>query len=72
VNLDMTHLLWAVNSLLIVGVGFFIKSWIGSVESRLEAKLDKTICEERDGHHCKEIEKLEKHKHASTGEVIFQ
>ena len=69
--MDTTHLLWAVNSLLIILLGFFIKSWINSVEKRLALKLDTAICEERDGHHCREIDKLEKHKHASTGEVIF-
>jgi hypothetical protein len=69
--IDGEKVLWILNSLLIIALGFFMKSWINSVEKRLEKKLDAALCDERNERHCLEIDKMQKHKHASTGEVIL-
>ena len=73
--MDNYQLMWAANSLLIIILGFFIKSWmygikesINNINEKLEEKVDIKTC---DGFH-KEISK-KSHTHGNlgtAGEVI--
>jgi hypothetical protein len=81
--MDVQTLVWA-NSvlLLIIGgiltiLGFFIRGWIAKTEKKLEAKLDKVLCDERHDSSVDNCKQLFKHKHAPVtpegrgGEVII-
>lgn len=66
--MDTNQMLWAVNSLLIVLLGFFIKNWMTKLEEAIAKKTDKEMCQKvHDG--------IQKHLHfhssaGSAGEVV--
>jgi hypothetical protein len=77
VNLDVgieLRFLWALNSLLIILLGWFIRSWINGLERQISKKADSGTIE-------KDISRLNllfRHKHPiykdreKTGEVILE
>jgi hypothetical protein len=75
--MDITQVLIAVNSFLLLVLGYFIKGWIAKMEEKLEKKLDATLCDERHPKSVSNCEKLFRHRHAPCfpdghgGEVII-
>jgi hypothetical protein len=69
-TIDVQQLLWGITSFLVVLLGFFVKRWMDKMEAKLELKLDAIMCEERHPKLELACEKLFRHKHATTGEVI--
>jgi len=75
--METTQMLWGVNSLLIVILGFVVKSWISSVTKKIGCKQDKVVCAERYPKIEKNIDGLFTHKHPlndgerETGGVII-
>ena len=64
------RLLWAVSSLLIVVLGFFIKSWMNRISEdfrmvlkKMDCKQDKSICQERYPTIRSDLDNFYKHKH---------
>ena len=70
-------MLWALNSLLIVILGFMIKNWVNGVSKKLDCKQDKSVCQERYPTLKKDSENFYRHKHTmncdkdETGGVII-
>lgn len=66
--MDTNQMLWAVNSLLIVLLGFFIRNWM--------TKLEKDIAKKTDAEMCKMVHiGIQKHLHfhsqsGQSGEVV--
>lgn len=75
--MDNWQLLLGVNAILITSLGFFIKSWIGKMEKKLDGKLDAVLCGERHERSSVSCDKLFRHRHAPSlpdsrgGEVII-
>jgi len=78
------RLLWAVSSLLIVVLGFFIKSWMNRISEdfravlkKLDCKQDRSVCNERYPNLRKDSDNFYRHKHAlncskdETGGVVI-
>ena len=71
------QVLWGFSSLLIVVLGFFIKSWMNRIKEdfggvkdeikslirKLDCKQDKTVCGERYPQIQRDLENFYKHKH---------
>ena len=68
--MDMWQLLWAVTSGLVVLSTFMVKRWMDKMEAKLEGKLDAVLCSERHSRSEVTSDKLFRHRHATTGEVI--
>lgn len=79
------RILWAMNSLLIVILGWFIRAWINSVKTDAEgikndvkSKADAELTEKEFGRVDSKIRSLFRHKHPiykdreKTGEVIIE
>jgi hypothetical protein len=76
-DMDNVQLLWGINTLLLVILGFFIRMWISRLEKHVDEKLDTILCEERHALTTTSCDKLFRHKHAPVhpdgrgGEVIL-
>jgi len=71
-------ILWAACTTSAAVAVYFVKIWINrlardleKMEAKLEGKLDKILCDERNSKLEISCDKLWKHKHAGTGEVIL-
>jgi len=77
ITVDTTQMLWGVNSLLIVILGFMVRSWVTALTNKLGCKQDKVVCNERCPHIQQDIVNLFSHKHPivedknETGGVII-
>jgi hypothetical protein len=69
--MENVQTLWGINSILLLVLGFFIRGWITKMEKKIEAKLDAVTCTERHELSSEKCEKLFRHRHATTGEVII-
>jgi len=70
-------MLWGVNSLLIVILGFMVRSWVGNINGKMASKQDKAVCKERYPNLKADVTTLFSHKHPvregqdETGGVII-
>ncbi len=82
--MDNAQLLWGINTVLLVILGFFVKIWIArlsadaaKMETKVEGKLDLLLCVERHGISTTACAKLFGHRHSPCqpdgrgGEVIM-
>jgi len=74
---QVPQLLWGLNTVLLIVLGFMIKSWVNGITKKLSCKQDKSVCSERHPVLSSNIEGLFRHKHPihegkdMTGGVII-
>ena len=68
-GVHLVQISWGAISLLIVILGFFIKSWINAVTKKLECKQDKSVCNERFPITQDNVSKLFTHRHPIRSEA---
>jgi len=61
-------MLWGVNSLLIIILGFMVRSWVTALTNKLGCKQDKAVCAERYPTLKDNIDSLFTHKHPLTND----
>jgi len=74
---QVPQMLWALNSLLIIILGFMIRNWVQGVTKKVDCKQDKTVCKERYPSLKANMDALFRHKHQlhersdTTGGVVI-
>ena len=56
-------MLWGLNSLLIVILGFMVRTWVNGIGKKLNCKQDKAVCNERYPDLKADVSTIFKHKH---------
>ena len=73
----MLQILWGLNTLLIIVIGFLGKNWMNGISKKLGCKQDKVVCDERFPILQSNNDKLFTHRHplaegsSETGGVVI-